>query len=78
MAPWSEDFVDILGAGRPVPRFRTRTKLLWDDGYLYVAAEMEEPHVWGTLKSGIVSFTMIRTSRCLSTRMGKLIGTTSS
>jgi hypothetical protein len=50
MAPWSEDFVDILGAGRPVPRFRTRAKLLWDDGYLYVAAEMEEPDVWGTLK----------------------------
>jgi hypothetical protein len=48
-APWSEDFVDIEGAAKPKPRFRTRAKMLWDDKYFYVAAEMEEPHVWGTL-----------------------------
>jgi hypothetical protein len=23
--------------------------MLWDDEYFYVAAEMEEPDVWGTL-----------------------------
>ena len=23
--------------------------MLWDDKFFYVAAEMEEPHVWGTL-----------------------------
>ena len=23
--------------------------MLWDDEYFYIAAEMEEPHVWGTL-----------------------------
>ncbi|HEV3204445.1 MAG TPA: carbohydrate-binding family 9-like protein, partial [Gemmataceae bacterium] len=23
--------------------------MLWDDQYLYIGAEMEEPHVWGTL-----------------------------
>jgi hypothetical protein len=49
-APWSEDFVDIEGDVRPKPRFRTRMKMLWDDRHLYVAAQMEEPHVWGTLK----------------------------
>lgn len=48
-APWTDDFVDIQGHGHPVPRFRTRAKMLWDDDYLYVAAELEEPHVWGTL-----------------------------
>lgn len=48
-APWTDDFVDILGDARPKPRFRTRAKLLWDDDYLYVAAELEEPHVWATL-----------------------------
>jgi hypothetical protein len=48
-APWTEDFVDIEGARKPKPRFRTRAKMLWDDQYFYVAAEMEEPHVWGTL-----------------------------
>lgn len=48
-APWTEDFVDIEGPTKPKPKFRTRAKMLWDDEYFYVAAEMEEPHVWGTL-----------------------------
>lgn len=48
-APWSEDFVDIEGDIRPRPPLRTRTKLMWDDRYLYIAAELEEPDVWGTL-----------------------------
>ena len=48
-AAWTEDFVDIEGSAKPKPRFRTRAKMLWDDAYFYVAAEMEEPHVWGTL-----------------------------
>jgi hypothetical protein len=48
-APWTEDFVDIEGDKRPRPRFRTRVKMLWDERFFYVAAEMEEPHVWATL-----------------------------
>ena len=48
-AAWTEDFVDIEGDRRPKPRFRTRAKMLWDDKYFYIAAELEEPHVWGTL-----------------------------
>ena len=48
-APWTADFVDIQGGAKPKPRFRTRAKLLWDDEYLYLAAELEEPHVWATL-----------------------------
>jgi hypothetical protein len=48
-APWTEDFVDIEGPGKPFPRFRTRAKMLWDDQYLYVYAELGEPHVWGTI-----------------------------
>jgi hypothetical protein len=48
-APWTEPFVDIGGDGEPAPRFLTRAKILWDDESLYVAAEMEEPHVWATL-----------------------------
>ena len=47
--PWTEDFVDIEGDRRPTPRLRTRAKMLWDDKYFYIAAQMEEPHVWGTL-----------------------------
>ena len=48
-AAWSEAFVDIQGDAHPRPRFRTRAKMLWDDEYFYVSAEMEEPDVWGTL-----------------------------
>ncbi|QEL20205.1 carbohydrate-binding family 9-like protein [Limnoglobus roseus] len=47
-APWSEDFGDIEGEKKPKPRYRTRMKMLWDDKGLYIAAEMEEPHLWAT------------------------------
>ncbi len=48
MAPWSEDYIDI--EGQLTPTYRTRMKMLWDEDYLYVLAEMEEPHIWATLK----------------------------
>lgn len=48
-APWTAPFVDIEGNVRPKPRFLTRAKMLWDDEAFYIAAEMEEPDVWGTL-----------------------------
>src|SRR5437870_2287285 len=48
-APWSEDFVDIEGDKKPKPRLRTRMKMLWDDKALYIAADMDEPHLWGTV-----------------------------
>ncbi len=46
---WSDDFEDIEGPVKPKPRFRTRVKMLWDENYFYIGAELEEPHVWGTL-----------------------------
>ncbi len=46
-APWTERFVDIDGV-RDVPR-RTRVKMLWDDRYFYIAAELEESDLWATL-----------------------------
>jgi hypothetical protein len=48
-APWSELFVDIEGDKKPRPRFETRVKMLWDAENFYIAAELREPHVWGTL-----------------------------
>ena len=48
-ASWTLNFVDIEGDAKPLPRFRTRARMLWDDDYLYIAAELEEPHVWATL-----------------------------
>ncbi|NGP88366.1 carbohydrate-binding family 9-like protein [Aliifodinibius halophilus] len=49
-AAWTDRFVDIEGGEAPKPRYQTRVKMLWDDTYLYIAAQMEEPHVWATLK----------------------------
>jgi thiamine biosynthesis lipoprotein ApbE len=48
-AVWTEPFVDIEGDKRPRPRFRTRAKMVWDDNWFYIGAEMDEPDVWGTL-----------------------------
>jgi len=48
--PWTEYFQDIEGSAKPVPRLKTHAKMLWDDTNLYVAAELEEPHVWATLR----------------------------
>lgn len=48
-APWTNLFVDIEGDTRPRPRFRTRARMLWDDANFYVALDMEEPDLWGTL-----------------------------
>lgn len=47
-ATWSQDYIDI--EGKMTPKYKTRMKMLWDNDYLYVMAEMDEPHVWATLK----------------------------
>ena len=47
--PWSDEFVDITGRDELKPHFRTRVKMGWDDEFFYVGAELEEPHVWGTI-----------------------------
>jgi len=49
LAGWTDDFVDILGPEAAKPLYRTRVKMLWDEEHLYIAAELEEPHVWATL-----------------------------
>ncbi len=48
-ASWSDYFIDIEGDASPVPWHKTRMKMLWGKHYLYVAAELEEPHLWATL-----------------------------
>ena len=49
-AVWSNEFVDIEGAGKPKPTFPTKVKMLWDDSCLYIAAQITDPQVWATLK----------------------------
>lgn len=47
-AAWTDFFVDIEGV--KTPTYKTRLKMLWDKRYLYFFAQLEEPHVWATLK----------------------------
>lgn len=49
-APYTPFFVDIEGDAKPKPRFQTRAKMLWDDQYFYIAAELEEPHLWAVYR----------------------------
>lgn len=49
-AAWTDYFIDIEGNLKPGPLFKTHAKMLWDEKYFYVAAELEEPHIWATLK----------------------------
>ena len=48
-APWSNSFVDIEGDLKPVPTWATKVKMLWDENYLYIAAELVEPHIWANV-----------------------------
>ena len=48
-APYTDFFVDIRGEQWPSPRQATRAKLLWDDNYLYIYAELEEAHIWSNI-----------------------------
>ncbi len=49
-AEWTADFVDIEGENKPRPLYRTRMKMLWDTGNLYLYAELEEPDIWAYYK----------------------------
>ncbi|MDE3068046.1 MAG: carbohydrate-binding family 9-like protein [Verrucomicrobiota bacterium] len=49
-AAWTDSFTDIQGDAKPPPRYRTRVKMLWDDQYLYIGAELQEPNLWATLR----------------------------
>ena len=42
-------FADISGEGFPTPTYETRAKMLWDDDYLYVSAQLEDPDITARL-----------------------------
>ncbi|MDR0835692.1 MAG: carbohydrate-binding family 9-like protein [Tannerella sp.] len=50
-AVYTEEFRDIEGvlSNRPLPYYKTRAKMLWDNEYLYIAAKLEDKHVWANL-----------------------------
>jgi hypothetical protein len=49
-APWTSDFTDIEGNLKPKPIYSTKVKMLWNDDYLFVAAQLQEPQVWAYQK----------------------------
>ncbi|PLX02284.1 MAG: hypothetical protein C0595_11275 [Marinilabiliales bacterium] len=51
MVSWSENFRDIVGGTKAAPEKDTRMKMMWDDDYLYIAAYLEENHIWANLKN---------------------------
>ncbi len=46
----TEAFLDISGSDFPTPRFHTTAKMLWDDHYLYILGELQEPQIWSNLQ----------------------------
>ncbi len=48
-APFSDAFCDISGEGFPEPYRKTQVKMLWDDDFLYIGAELEEPFLQGSI-----------------------------
>jgi len=50
LAPWSNVFRDIEAELKPAPLHDTRIKMLWNDSYLFIAAELTEPHIWANLR----------------------------
>jgi len=43
-----QDQSDPPVAAWTTPTWRTRVKMLWDEAFFYVGAELEEPHLWAT------------------------------
>lgn len=56
--PFTEPFIDITGATAASPRYDTRVKMMWDDEYLYIGAELQEPHVWAynNIKNSVIFY----------------------
>ena len=48
-APWTEIFSDIV-SGDATSSNKTRCKMLWNDEYLYLYAELGEQEIWASIK----------------------------
>lgn len=48
-AKWLDSFVDHQYPYAPMPWKTTRVKMIYDDNYVYVAAQLQEENVWGHL-----------------------------
>lgn len=48
-APWTAEFGDMTTGEVPPMTLRSRVKMLWDDEYLYMAADIAGPHLWAEM-----------------------------
>lgn len=55
-ASYTTLFIDIEGEHMPVPRYRTKVKMLWDKENLYIGAKLEGDEIWGTVdkRDGVI------------------------
>ncbi len=44
---WTNNFIDI--EGDKTPKYQTNVKMLWDENYYYILAEIKEPNIWGDI-----------------------------
>ena len=49
-ADWTDSFADIEGPSKPAPYYDTKAKMLWDSSHFYIAAKLEEPHIWANIE----------------------------
>ncbi|NPD86447.1 hypothetical protein HNS38_16865 [Lentimicrobium sp. L6] len=47
---WSGEFQDIQGPEFPKPNQPTKMKMLWSDSLLFIAAYLEENHIWAHIE----------------------------
>jgi hypothetical protein len=47
-ATWTTSFTDIEGQTKPEPYLDTKVKMVYDDEYLYIGAQLMESHLWAT------------------------------
>ncbi|QTD39366.1 carbohydrate-binding family 9-like protein [Polaribacter batillariae] len=46
-AKWTNNFIDIEGV--KTPKYKTNVKMLWNENYYYILAEIKEPHIWADI-----------------------------
>ena len=44
---WSSNFIDI--EGEKDPKYQTKIKIIWDEDFFYILADIKEPHIWGNI-----------------------------
>ena len=46
-ANWTSNFIDIEGVDDP--KYQTKIKMLWDEDFFYILADIKEPNIWADI-----------------------------